>query len=81
MAAGFVLNTGLGTSVFAAPGYSAAATPAAANASPQGPTTIGQKAFGVVTGGEGGGCAHIALVSGGTLAIIGLVWIWYSLPR
>jgi hypothetical protein len=72
---------GLGSSVFAAPGYSTAATPAAAGASPQGPTTIGQKAFGIVTGGTSSGCAHAALLSGGVLSIIGLVWIWYSLPR
>lgn len=75
-----VLNTGLGASVFTA-GYPGAGTPAAANASPQGPTTIGQKAFGIVTGGTSSGCAHAALISGGTLAILGLAYIYWSLPR
>lgn len=63
-------------------GYGPAATPAAAGPSPQGPTTIGQKAFGVVTGGSGGGMTGpVALVSTGALALAGLIWIWYSLPR
>ena len=47
--AGLTLNTGLGASVFSN-GYGGAATPAAAGATPQGPTTIGAKAFGIVTG-------------------------------
>lgn len=63
-------------------GYGQAATPAAAGASAQGPTSIGQKAFGIVTGGSGGPrTAPLALISGGTLALAALVWIWYSLPR
>lgn len=81
--AGLYLNSGLGTSVFAAPGYGSAATPAAANASPQGPTTIGEKAFGIRTGGSGGmySCAHIGLLSAGTLSLLLLGFIYYSLPR
>jgi hypothetical protein len=63
-------------------GYAPAATPAAAGATPQGPTLIGQKAFGIVTGGGGQyGAAHVGLISVGTAAIAGLIWIWWSLPR
>ena len=76
------LNSGLQTSIFAGAGYPAAATPAAAGASAQGPTTIGQKAFGVVTGNQGGNkCAHIALLSAGGLSLVGLLFIYWSLPR
>jgi hypothetical protein len=76
------LNTGLQASVFSA-GYPGAATPAAAGASPQGPTTIGQKAFGIQTGGGSGmySCAHIGLISAGTLSLVGLLFLYYSLPR
>jgi len=78
---GLYLNTGLGASVFGG-GYPGAATPAAAGASPQGPTTIGQKAFGITTGGSGGmTCAHVGLISGGTFSLIALLFIYYSLPR
>jgi hypothetical protein len=78
---GLNLNMGLGSSVFTS-GYPGAGTPEAAGASPQGPTTIGQKAFGVVTGGAmPNKCAHIALLSAGTLSILGLVFIYYSPPR
>jgi hypothetical protein len=80
--AGMTLNMGLGSSVFASPGYNGAAVPAASGATAQGPTSISQKAFGIVSGDVG--CprtAGIALVSVGTLALVGLAWIWYSLPR
>lgn len=78
--AGLSLN--MGAFGAAGGGYAPAATPAAAAASPQGPTTIGQKAFGVVTGGADSGMAGpVALVSTGVLALAGLFWIWYSLPR
>ena len=81
MAGGLQLNMGLGGSIFT-PGYGGAATPAAAGASPQGPTTVGQKAFGVVTGGGSPyGTAHVALIGGGGLAIAALIFIWWSLPR
>jgi hypothetical protein len=77
-----MLNMGLQTSIFGA-GYPGAETPAAAGASPQGPTSIGQKAFGIQTGGGSGmySCAHVGLISGGTLALLGLLFIYYSLPR
>ena len=62
-------------------GYGPAATPAAAGASPQGPTTIGQKAFGIVTGGSGSSAAHIGLISVGGASIAALLFIYWSLPR
>lgn len=74
------LSTGLQTSVFAQ-GYGAAATPAAAGASAQGPTTIGQKAFGIVTGGSGSNCAHAALISAGSASLALLLFMYWSLPR
>lgn len=76
-----MLNTGLGASIFAGSGYGAAATPAAAGASPQGPTTIGQKAFGVVTGGSSSSCAHAALLCSGGFCLGALLFIYWSLPR
>jgi uncharacterized membrane protein YedE/YeeE len=75
------LDMGLGAAAFGG-GYAAAQTPAAAQASPQGPTTIGQKAFGIVTGSEGGSSTGaVALVSAGGLSLALLWFIWYSLPR
>lgn len=79
--AGMSLDMGLGTSVFGS-GYPSAATPAAATASPQGPTTVGQKAFGIVTGNQGvPATSGIAIISSGTLALALLIFIWWSLPR
>lgn len=79
---GMSLNMGaFGSGSAAVNGYPAAATPAAATASPQGPTTIGQKAFGIVTGSEGPRTAGIALCGGGLLSLGLLVFIYYSLPR
>ena len=75
---GLSLNMGLQ----GAGGYGSAATPAAAGTSPQGPTTIGAKAFGITTAGAGGGTVGpIALMSVGFLSLVGLVYIWWSLPR
>ena len=82
MAGGMVLNMPLGASIFAGQGYPSAATPNAAGATPQGPTSVGQKAFGIVTG--GGGYYRTGLwasVGGGALALVLLGFIWYSLPR
>lgn len=63
-------------------GYPPAATPAAAGASPQGPTTIGQKAFGIVTGSESGPrTAGVSLCVAGAVSLAGLWYIWWSLPR
>ena len=72
---------GLGSSVFAN-GYPGAATPLAAAPTPQGNTSVGQKAFGIVTG--GGGYYRTGLwasAGGGALALGLLIWIWWSLPR
>lgn len=78
---GLSLNSGLGASVFTG-GYPGAATPASAGATAQGPTSIGQKAFGVVTGNEGMyKTGFLAAVGGGTLALGLLFFIWWSLPR
>jgi hypothetical protein len=79
---GLTLNTGLGASVFAQGGYPGAATPAAAGATAQGPTTIGSKAFGIVTGGEASHpLGFWASAGGGALALGLLIFIWWSLPR
>lgn len=79
---GLRLDTGLGASVFASGGYPGAATPAAAGATPQGPTSIGQKAFGIVTGNEGMyRTGYYAACGGGVLALGLLAFIWWSLPR
>lgn len=76
-----MLNMGVGGSVFAG-GYPGASVPAAAGASAQAPTTIGQKAFGIVAGAPGGPrTAGIAIVSSGTIALGLLAFIWWSLPR
>jgi len=77
-----MLDMGLqGQGAFGA-GYAPAATPAAAGASPQGPTTISQKAFGIVTGGSGAyPAAHFGLISVGAASIAALLYIYWSLPR
>jgi hypothetical protein len=78
---GLSLDMGLGGSVFGQ-GYPGAQTPAAAGATPQGPTSVGQKSFGIMTGGGG---THktglLAIVGGGGFAVAALVFIWWSLPR
>lgn len=78
--AGLTLNSGLGASVFTS-GYPGAAVPEAAGASAQGPTTIGQKAFGVVTGGGAPRTSFFALLGGGTFSLLALAFIYWSLPR
>jgi hypothetical protein len=77
-----MLDMGLqGQGAFGA-GYPPAATPAAAGASAQGPTTISQKAFGIVTGGSGMyPAAHFGLISVGGACIAALLYIYWSLPR
>jgi hypothetical protein len=74
------LVTGLNGSVFTS-GYPAAAVPAAAGTTPQGPSTIGQQAFGITAGVPGGATSYYALVGGGTLALAALIFLWWSLPR
>lgn len=54
-----------------------------ANASPQGPATAAEAGFGVDVGG-GGVVADgktTGVLSVGTLALVALVFIWWSLPR
>lgn len=78
------LNLQTGISGYAGPSYGGAATPAAAGASAQGPTTIGTKAFGISTPGDGSGgmsAAHIGLISAGTFSLVALLFIYWSLPR
>lgn len=76
-----MLNSSFGASVFAG-GYPGASVPAAAGASPQGPRTIGQQAFGIVSGvGDGDNTAFYAAIGGGTLALGLLIFLWWSLPR
>jgi hypothetical protein len=76
-----MLQTGLGASVFGG-GFASASVPAAAGASAQGPTTIGQQAFGIVGGASGVSAAPgYAILGGGVLALGLLVFIWWSLPR
>lgn len=79
--AGMSLDMGMGGSAFVN-GYPGAATPYAANASPQGPTSIAQKAFGIVTGSPGGPrTSALSLVFGGAGSLVLLFAIWWSLPR
>jgi hypothetical protein len=54
-----------------------------ANASPQGPATAAQAAFGVQAG-QGAGSLDgktTAVLSVGTLAFLALAYIWWALPR
>jgi hypothetical protein len=79
---GLSLNMGLNGAGAFGSGYSGAATPAAAGASPQGPTSIGEKAFGIQTGPSGGyTAAHLGLISIGGACIGLLCFIYWSLPR
>lgn len=78
---GLSLNTGLTGSVFAGgyPGYNGAAVPAATTV-PEGPATITQMAYGV-PGAGGGGRKGLTTAAIGTLAIVALGFLWWSLPR
>lgn len=76
------LAPGLGASVFAG-GYTSQASKGTASwASPQGPRTATQAGFGTVAGG-GGKPSRVTygVLSVGSLALAGLIWIWWSLPR
>jgi len=77
------LAPGLGASVFAG-GYTSNASKGTATwASPQGPRTATQAGFGTVAGGNGGGVSRVTygVLSVGTLSLVALIWIWWSLPR
>lgn len=80
---GLQLNSGLQSSVFAGGYTTAAATPPASPASPQASgLTVGQKAFGIVTGSAGGPrTAALGCVGLGALSLAALIFIYWSLPR
>lgn len=52
-----------------------------ANPNPAGPATAASAGFGVSAGGGGLDVQTGAVLSVGTLALLGLVYIWWSLPR
>jgi hypothetical protein len=77
------LATGIDANAFAfAGGYPGAAVPEAAGV-PEGPRTIGQKAFGVTLGGGAGGpgAAGLGSTAVGAVALGLLMLIYWSLPR
>lgn len=78
---GLSLNTGLTGSVFANgyPGYAGAAVPAASTV-PEGPSTITQMAYGVPGVGQAGK-RGLTVAAIGTLALVALGFLWWSLPR
>jgi hypothetical protein len=64
-------------------GYTGGASNGTATwASPQGPQTATQAGFGTTADPSGGTSrATMGVLSAGTLALAGLVWLWWSLPR
>jgi hypothetical protein len=76
------LAPGLGASVFAG-GYTRQASSGTSTwASPAGPQTATQAGFGTIAGGNGGtGRVTYGVLSVGSLALAGLIFIWWSLPR
>lgn len=78
-----MLDTGLNASVFSG-GYTNMASRGTATwASPQGPQTATQAGFGTVAGGGGGGTSRVTLgtLSVGSVCLIALIALWWSLPR
>jgi len=75
------LQTGLsGGGMFGAAFPGSAGTNA--GASPQGPSTAAAAGFGVDMGsGSGSDAKTTGVLSVGTLALVALVFIWWSLPR
>lgn len=78
---GLELHTGLsGGGMFGAAFPGTAGTNA--QASPQGPSTAAEAGFGVSMGGGSGSDAKTTgVLSIGTLSLVALVFIWWSLPR
>ena len=77
-----MFDTGLGTSVFAGGYTSMASNGTATWASPQGPQTATQAGFGTSVGGGGRpGRVTTGVLSIGSLALAGLIFIYLSLPR
>lgn len=63
-------------------GYTANASKGTATwASPAGPQTATQAGFGTIAGGGGMRRVTMGVLSAGSLALAGLIWIWWSLPR
>ena len=52
-----------------------------ANASAQGPATAAAQAYGVDSGGAGIDGHTIGVLGTGTIALVLLVYVWWSLPR
>ena len=80
-----MLQTGLTSSIFSG-GYTKQASNGTATwASPAGPRTATQAGFGTTAVPNGGGGklsrTTAALLSAGSLSLIALIWIWWSLPR
>ena len=77
-----MFDTGLGTSVFAGGYTNMASNGTATWASPQGPQTATQAGFGTSVGGSGRpGRVTTGVLSIGSLALAGLIFIYLSLPR
>jgi len=79
--AGLSLNMGLQGQGAMGSGFTPGAAVPDPALQPTGPTTISQKAWGIVSGGGRYPVAHLGFVSVGTLALAGLAWIYWSLPR
>jgi hypothetical protein len=65
-------------------GYTSQASKGTATwASPQGPQTATQAGFGTVAGDSGRAASRVTygVLSAGSLALAGLIFIWWSLPR
>lgn len=76
-----MLDTGLGTSVFAG-GYTRQASNGTATwASPQGPQTAVQAGFGTSVGGGAVSRITTGVLSIGSLSLAALIFIYLSLPR
>jgi hypothetical protein len=74
------LGAGLGGSVFSN-GYPGLAMVPGPSTVPEGPATITQQAFGVPGPGSDPGRKGLTLAGIGTLALAGLAFIWWALPR
>lgn len=82
---GLTAGLGAGGGAYIGPGsYTSASSKGTATwASPQGPQTATQAGFGTIAGGPGGKHSRVTfgVLSAGSLALAGLIWIWWSLPR
>ena len=76
-----MFQTGLSATVFSGGYTQMASKGTAANASPQGPYTATQAGFGTVAGGGRPSRVTFGVLSVGSIALAGLVVLWWSLPR